>query len=125
MCWVQLLTSTTQFLCISILETLLHVTLTRRTEISADIFAHLYRYLTLSYKNLTTTHFYPHILHERDLRLKTMLLQLNVERMLNCLGRDSYITGCRLSETSQGDASKITLKVVAMNMLLNYWEYKM
>ena len=35
MCWVQLLTSTIQFLCISILETLLHVTMKRRAEISA------------------------------------------------------------------------------------------
>ena len=41
---VQLLTSTIQSLCISIPETLLHVTLKRRAEISADIFARLLRY---------------------------------------------------------------------------------
>ena len=49
----QLLTSTIQSLCISILETLLHVTLKRRAEISADIFARLLRYFFLSCKNLT------------------------------------------------------------------------
>ena len=47
------LTSTIQFLCISIPETLLHVTLKRRAEISADIFARLLRYFFLSCKNLT------------------------------------------------------------------------
>ena len=57
MCWVQLLTSRIQFLCTSIPETLLHVTLKRRpeAEISADIFARLLRYFSLSYKNLTIT----------------------------------------------------------------------
>ena len=40
-------------LCISIPETLLHVTLKRRAEISADIFARLLRYFFLSCKNLT------------------------------------------------------------------------
>ena len=40
-------------MCISIPETLLHVTLKRRAEISADIFARLLRYFFLSYKNLT------------------------------------------------------------------------
>ena len=45
MCWDQHLTSTIQFLCISsIPETLLHVTLKRRAEISADIFTCLLRY---------------------------------------------------------------------------------
>ena len=38
MCWVQLLTSRFQVLCISIPGTLLHVTLKKRAEISADIF---------------------------------------------------------------------------------------
>ena len=38
---------------ISILETLLHVILKRRAEISADIFARLLRYFFLSCKNLT------------------------------------------------------------------------
>ena len=47
------LTSTIQSLCISIPETLLHVTLKRRAEISADIFARLLRYFFLSCKNLT------------------------------------------------------------------------
>ena len=41
MCWVQLLSSTTQFLCISKPETSLHMTLKRRAEMSADIFARL------------------------------------------------------------------------------------
>ena len=50
---VQLLTSTIQSLCSSIPETLLHVTLKRRAEISADIFAHLLQYFFLSCKNLT------------------------------------------------------------------------
>ena len=50
---VQLLTSTIQSLCISIPETLLHVILKRRAEISADIFARFLRYFFLSYKNLT------------------------------------------------------------------------
>ena len=49
------MTSTIQSLCISIPETLLHVTLKRRAEISADIFARLLRYFFLSYKNLTIT----------------------------------------------------------------------
>ena len=53
MSWVQLLTATIQFLCISIPETLLHVTMKRRAEISADIFARLLRYFSLSYKDLT------------------------------------------------------------------------
>ena len=54
MCWVQLLAYTIRlFLCISILETLLHVTLKRRAEISNDIFACLLRYFCLSCKNLT------------------------------------------------------------------------
>ena len=35
------------------LETLLHVTMKRRTEISADIFARILRYFCLSFKNLT------------------------------------------------------------------------
>ena len=47
------MTSTIQSLCISIPETLLHVTLKRRAEISADIFARLLRYFFLSCKNLT------------------------------------------------------------------------
>ena len=42
-----------QSLSISIPETLLHVTLKRRAEISADIFARLLRYFFLSCKNLT------------------------------------------------------------------------
>ena len=37
-----------------ILETLLHVTMKRRAEMSSDIFAHLLRYFSLSNKNLTT-----------------------------------------------------------------------
>ena len=37
MCWFQLLSSTIQFLCISIPETLLHVTFKRRAEISAVV----------------------------------------------------------------------------------------
>ena len=37
MCWVQLLTSAVQFLCISIPLNLLQVILKRRAEISADI----------------------------------------------------------------------------------------
>ena len=53
MCWVQLLTLTIQFLCISITKILLHVTLKRRAEISADIFARLLRYFGLSCKILT------------------------------------------------------------------------
>ena len=56
MCWVQLLTYAIQFLCISIPETLLQVTLKRRAEISAYIFAGLSRYFRLSCKNLTTMH---------------------------------------------------------------------
>ena len=36
MCWAQLLTSTIQFLCISVLETLLHVAMKTRAEISAE-----------------------------------------------------------------------------------------
>ena len=51
------MTSTIQSLCISMPETLLHVTLKRRAEISADIFARLLRYFFLSCKNLTTTVF--------------------------------------------------------------------
>ena len=47
------MTSTIQSLCVSIPETLLHVTLKRRAEISADIFACLLRYFFLSCKNLT------------------------------------------------------------------------
>ena len=47
------MTSTIQSLSISIPETLLHVTLKRRAEISADIFARLLRYFFLSCKNLT------------------------------------------------------------------------
>ena len=48
MCWDQHLTSTIQFLCISSTpETSLHVTLKRRAEISADIFARLLRYFPL------------------------------------------------------------------------------
>ena len=46
------MTFTIQSLCISIPETLLHVTLKRRAEISADIFARLLQYFFLSYKNL-------------------------------------------------------------------------
>ena len=46
-------TSTIQSLCISILETLLHVTMKRRAEISVDIFVRLLRYFFLSCKNLT------------------------------------------------------------------------
>ena len=53
MCWVQLLTSTIQFLCVSITETLLHMTMKRQAEISADIVARLLPYFSLSYKNLT------------------------------------------------------------------------
>ena len=53
MCCVQLMASTVQFLCIIILESLLHMTMKRRAEISADIFARLLRYFSLSYKNLT------------------------------------------------------------------------
>ena len=53
MCWVQLLTSTIQFLCISISETLSHVTLKRRAEISSDTSARLLRYFRLSCKNFT------------------------------------------------------------------------
>ena len=44
---------TIKFLCINIFETLLHATLERRAEISADIFARLLRYVSLSCKNLT------------------------------------------------------------------------
>ena len=44
-------------LCISIPETLLHVTLKRRAEISTDIFARLLRYFFLSCKNLTIINF--------------------------------------------------------------------
>ena len=53
MCWVQPLTSTIQFLCISIPETLLHVIMKGRAGISADDFAGLLRYFILSYKNFT------------------------------------------------------------------------
>ena len=49
-CWVQLLKSKFQVLCISIPGTLLHVTLKKRAEISADIFAGLLQY---SCTNLT------------------------------------------------------------------------
>ena len=45
------------FLCISIIETLLHLTLKRRAEISADIFARLWRYFSSSCVNLTITVF--------------------------------------------------------------------
>ena len=55
MCWVQLLTSTLQSLCISMPKILLHVTLKRRAEISADIFARRLWYFRLSFKNLTIT----------------------------------------------------------------------
>ena len=55
MCWIQLSISSIQFLCISILETSLYVTMKRRAAISADIFAYLLRYFNLSYKNLTIT----------------------------------------------------------------------
>ena len=47
MCWVQLLTSTTQFVCVSILQTLLHVTLKRQAEMSADILGDLLQYFSL------------------------------------------------------------------------------
>ena len=47
------MTATIQSLCISIPDTLLHMTLKRRAEISADIFARLLRYFFLSCKNLT------------------------------------------------------------------------
>ena len=50
MCWVQRLKSKFQVLCISIPRTLLHVTLKKRAEISADIFARLFQY---SCTNLT------------------------------------------------------------------------
>ena len=53
MCWVQLLTSAIQVLCIGIAETMLHVTLKRRAEISADTFARLLQYFCSSYKNFT------------------------------------------------------------------------
>ena len=53
MCWVQLLKSKFQVLCISIPGTLLHVTLKKRAEISADIFARLFQCSCLSCTNLT------------------------------------------------------------------------
>ena len=53
MCNVQLLTSTIECLYASIPETLLHVTLKRQAEISADIFARLLQYFRLSCKNST------------------------------------------------------------------------
>ena len=49
----QLLTSTIQFLCITILDSSLHVTMKRRAEISAHTFACLLRDFSLSEKNLT------------------------------------------------------------------------
>ena len=49
--WIRLLTSTIQFLCISIPEPLLHVTRKGRAEISADIFALLLPYFNLSCNN--------------------------------------------------------------------------
>ena len=54
------MTSTIQSLCISIPGTLLRMTLKRRAEISADIFARLLRYFFLSCKNLTITSIYIH-----------------------------------------------------------------
>ena len=48
MCWVQLLTSTIQFLSISIPENLLHVTMTRREEKSVDIFVCLFAVFQLA-----------------------------------------------------------------------------
>ena len=62
---VQLLKSTIQFLCVSILETLLHLTLNRRAEMSADIFARLLRNFSLSCKNLTIS---SHILTDFSFR---------------------------------------------------------
>ena len=53
-CCVQLFTSAIKFLCIGILETLLHVTLKRRAKISADIFTRLLQCFCLTCKNLTT-----------------------------------------------------------------------
>ena len=74
MCWVHLLRSTIQFLCI--LETLLHVTLKRPSEISAHIFAFILCYVSLSFKNLTIikcwiivsycTNAVSHVLHTTD-----------------------------------------------------------
>ena len=55
-CFVQLLISTIQFLFISIPETLLHMTLKRQVEISADIFAPLLQYFPFSCKNLTISY---------------------------------------------------------------------
>ena len=52
MCWVQLMTSTIQFLGDSIPEILLNVTLKRQAEIWTDIFAHLVWYFCLSGKKL-------------------------------------------------------------------------
>ena len=53
MCWVQLLTFTIQLLRVVIPETLLHMALQRRKQISADIFSRLLQYFRLSCKNLT------------------------------------------------------------------------
>ena len=46
-----------QFLCISVPETLLQVTLKRRAEVSAILFAPLLQYFHLSCKNLTKIKF--------------------------------------------------------------------
>ena len=42
MCWLQILTSAIQFLCLSIPEILWHMTLKGRAELSAGIFARLF-----------------------------------------------------------------------------------
>ena len=58
---VQLLTSTIQFLCVSIFETLLHVTLRGRGEISADIFAGLFAVVPLVLQEFDNDSLYLHV----------------------------------------------------------------
>ena len=54
-CWVQLLTGYNSIFVYQYTGDFLHVTLKRRAEISADIFAPPLRYFRLSCKNLTIT----------------------------------------------------------------------
>ena len=58
------LTTTVQFLCIGILETLLRLTLKRRAEILADIFGRLLWYFCLSCKKLRITNINDYDTHE-------------------------------------------------------------
>ena len=85
--------STIQSLCISIPETLLHVTLKRRAEISADIFARLLRYFFLSYKNLTIMVFTEHVPLHYECRIIIQSFQLHYSRAF-CKSLNFLVSSC-------------------------------